>query len=73
MLTESPSNGRKGREKMAQVMFESFEVSQIFIAKTQTLALFATGKTTGIVHDIGGHSIYTVPMWDGKNSNSCLQ
>lgn len=65
LLTESPNNGRKNREKTAQIMFECFDVSQIFIQKAQTLALIRAGKTTGVVMDIGGYNGFTVPMYEG--------
>lgn len=38
---------QKNREKITQIMFETFNVQNLFIASTSVLSLYAAGKTTG--------------------------
>eukprot|EP01084_Bolivina_argentea_P286430 491326_1 len=68
VLTEPPFNPKSNREKTVEIMFESFNVPATHIYNQQTLALFATGRTTGIVLDIGYDSSWTVPIYEGYMS-----
>jgi actin-related protein len=51
MLTEAPMNPKENREKMAQIMFETFNVPGLYIAIQAVLSLYSAGKFTGIVTD----------------------
>lgn len=44
LLTEPPMNPKKNREKMAQVMFETFGFNGIYVAIQAVLTLCAQGK-----------------------------
>ena len=63
LLTETPGNTKKSRENMIQLMFEKFQVSSFYLALQQVLALYASGKTTGIVVDSGYSLTSTVPTY----------
>merc|ERR1712093_560518 len=65
LLTEAPMNPRENRERMTQVMFESFNVPATFIAMQAVLALYASGRTTGVVVDCGDGVSHTVPIYEG--------
>ena len=47
MLTEAPLNPLKNRERMAEVMFESFCVPAFYVSIQAVLALYGSGRTTG--------------------------
>ena len=47
MLTEAPLNPKYNRERMLQIMFETFEVPCLYIAVQAVMALYSTGRTTG--------------------------
>lgn len=65
LLTEAPRNPRKNREKMAEIMFETFNVDGLYIAIQGVLSLYASGRTTGTVLDIGDGVTHTIPIYDG--------
>ena len=65
MLTEAPMNPKENREKMAQIMFETFNVPGLYIAIQAVLSLYSAGKFTGIVADSGDGVTHFVPIFDG--------
>ncbi|KAJ3271142.1 hypothetical protein HDV01_007000 [Terramyces sp. JEL0728] len=53
LLTEAPLNPTANRDKMVQIFFETFNVPALYISIQAILSLYASGKTTGIVLDVG--------------------
>ena len=51
------------REKAAEIFFESFNVPAMFVSMQAILALYASGKTTGVVLDSGDGVTHAVPVY----------
>jgi len=65
LLSEAPLNPKADREHTTQIMFESFNVPALCLNNTAALSLYAAGRTTGVVLDVGYDVTHAVPVHDG--------
>ena len=65
LVTEAPRNPKANREKMLTVMFETFEVANMYVAIQAVMSLYANGRSTGLVVDSGDGVTHTVPVFEG--------
>jgi len=65
LLSEAPFNPKANKEKMTQIMFETFQVPAMYVAIDAVLSLYASGSKTGIVLDSGYGSSRAVPIYEG--------
>ena len=64
-MTESPLTKKSSREKMAEILFETLGCPEMYVGITAVCALYAFGKTTGIVLDAGHTVTHSVPIYEG--------
>ncbi|OCH93616.1 actin-like protein Arp4p [Obba rivulosa] len=65
LVTEPAWNTQENRERMAEIMFEEFQVPAFYIANTGVLNAFAAGKGSALVIDIGQSAASVTPVVDG--------
>ena len=65
LITESPRTSRENREKLTEILFETFNVKRLHIANSSMLGLFSYGKTSGLIVDSGFNITSTVPVYEG--------
>ncbi|KAH9483143.1 Actin [Psilocybe cubensis] len=64
LLTEVIHNPKTNREKMMQIMFETFHVPAFNVSVQAVLSLLASGRRTGIVLDSGDSVSHMVPVYE---------
>ena len=72
-MTEAPLNPKKNKETMTQIMFEVFNVPCLYVQQQAVLALYSSGRTTGIVLDSGEGVSNTVPIYEGYSIPHAIQ
>ncbi|KAF8450789.1 brg1-associated factor b [Boletus edulis BED1] len=65
LVTEPAWNTSANRERMAEIMFEEFQVPAFYIANTGVLNAFAAGKGSALVVDVGHSMASITPVVDG--------
>lgn len=65
LITEAPLNPRLNRAKMAQLLFEQYNIPCLYVLVQAVLALYASGRTTGVVLDVGDGVSHVVPVYEG--------
>lgn len=73
LLTEPPLNPRSNRDTAAQILFEQFNVPAVYMSIQAVLSLYAGGRTTGIVLDVGDGVSHAVPVYEGFAISSCIR
>eukprot|EP01060_Flectonema_neradi_P024876 TRINITY_DN33748_c0_g1_i1.p1 TRINITY_DN33748_c0_g1~~TRINITY_DN33748_c0_g1_i1.p1 ORF type:complete len:381 (+),score=62.59 TRINITY_DN33748_c0_g1_i1:100-1242(+) len=65
LMMESPGTSRANREKLTELLFETFNTPALVIANQACMSLFASGRSTGTVVDSGDGVSHIVPIWEG--------
>lgn len=64
LFTESIGSSTKSKEKIKEIMFEKYNFNAIQFCDQSLLALYGSGRSTGIVLDIGHDLSKCVPIYD---------
>jgi len=65
VFTEPALNPKANREKILEVMFETFYCPAVYTAAQAVFGMYASGRTTGLVLDSGAGQTVAVPVADG--------
>ena len=65
LITESPLNDSKNRERLAETLFETFNIQNLHIANSSMLGLYSYGLSSGLVIDSGFGQTSCVPVYEG--------
>ncbi len=57
----------------AEILFETFNVPALYLARSPVLGAFSLGVSTGVVVDIGASCTRVTPVYDGYVLNSAWQ
>lgn len=65
LMTEAPLNHRRNRDQIAEIFFETIRAPAVFFSPPSVLSLYASGRTTGVVLDVGEGVTHAVPVYEG--------
>ena len=66
LITEPMFTSKADRERLTQMMFESFNVSGLYVAEQPVAAVYAVGKVTGVSVDVGYSVTDVAPVVEGS-------
>jgi len=73
ILAETPLNTEENRNKIAHILLEKIGVAALFIVIQPSLSLYASGRTTGCIVDIGEGVTKIVPISEGYVISHAIQ
>ncbi|XP_070930208.1 actin, aortic smooth muscle-like isoform X2 [Macaca nemestrina] len=65
LVTEPPLNPTPSKQKVTQVLFETFNIPALYLANQGVLSLYASGQTSGLTVESGEGMTHFVPIADG--------
>ena len=65
LLIESCKSRASDRMEWAEIIFDSYRAPSLSIGNSSTMAMFAAGRTTGVVVDCGAGLTSCVPVFEG--------
>jgi len=65
LIADTPLNPKPDREKMAQIMFEKFNIPGFYVGSQAVMSLYASGRTDGLVLESGYGVTHAVPILEG--------
>ena len=73
ILPSPPFTPRSSKEKLTQIMFETFSVPGFYLGDSSVLSLIGTGRANGLVIDSGLGNTYIVPVYEATSlPDACL-
>ena len=73
LLTEPPLNPKANKEKMMQILFETFNCPATYFAHPGVLAVYSSGRSTAMVLEIGEGITHTLPIVSGYTYPSAIR
>lgn len=73
ILTEPRKVNKADREKMAEIMFETFSVPSFYLGMQAVFSVYSACRTTGIALDSGESSTDIVPVYEGCSMTNAIK
>ncbi len=73
LLTEPPNNPISNRSTISEIFFETYRSPALFFSPPAVLSLYASGRTTGIVLDVGEGTSHVIPVYEGYALQHSIQ
>ncbi|XP_033104487.1 actin-like [Anneissia japonica] len=73
LLTEPVLNPISNREKMTEVMFETFNVPAFYVSIQAQMSIYASGRGSALGVDIGDGVAHIVPIYEGYAIRKAIQ
>ena len=73
LLSQAVLNPKSNGQKIFQSMFETFEVTGCYLSNPGTLALYSSGRTTGLSVGIGDGVTQLIPIDEGYCPRNAIQ
>jgi actin len=65
LLSEAALVPKEQREKMVEILFEKINIQSLYFISAPVLSLYSSGRTTGMVIEMGHGTCHTVPIFEG--------
>ncbi|MCO5550698.1 hypothetical protein L7F22_004188 [Adiantum nelumboides] len=73
LITEPLLTPKVVREKVVQVMFETFNVTGFYAVEQAVLSLYSVGRISGCAVDVGHGKTDIAPVWEGALQHNCVK
>ncbi len=73
IISEPVTNYKPNREKITQIFFETYNTPSLLLQHQGVLGLYAVGKTTGLVVQVGDEVTQTLPVYEGSAMSFALK
>ncbi|MBN8548964.1 MAG: actin family protein, partial [Deltaproteobacteria bacterium] len=73
VVTEAPLNPTKNRERMAELLFEQFQVPALNFQIQAVMTMYSNGRVDGLVVDSGDGITHTVPIFEGRTVGGAIR
>ncbi|CAK4647333.1 hypothetical protein LEN26_015529 [Aphanomyces euteiches] len=71
VVADTQISSIRQRERMTQIMFETFDVAALYVEAPGVLSLYASGRTTGCVLECGDGATTITAVHDGYDVPQC--
>ena len=65
LVADTPFAPAASRERLVQLLFETFNAPAVYVVSKPVLAMYASGRTTGISVHIGDSGVCVAPLYEG--------
>ena len=65
-------DNKESREKATELVFETFQVHSAYFAMSSILAMYATGRTSGVILECGAGRSLVIPVYEGYPLAHCV-